>query len=58
MSSRGPARPRTRPARLTAPSLAECERREERVAALHALVRQLPQPNYDMLTLVLQHLRK
>lgn len=38
--------------------LSECERREERVAALHALVRALPRDNRRMLRLVLQHLRK
>lgn len=36
---------------------AQSERRDERVAALHALVRQLPPRNRDMLALVLQHLR-
>lgn len=53
-------RPRPRARRPTAhrPFVAECECREERVAALHALVRQLPQQNHEMLTLVLQHLRK
>ncbi|XP_064074493.1 rho GTPase-activating protein Graf isoform X3 [Vanessa tameamea] len=37
---------------------AKCERRSERVSALHALVHALPQPNYEMLRLVLAHLTK
>ncbi|KAJ2945317.1 hypothetical protein O0L34_g9404 [Tuta absoluta] len=37
---------------------AKLERREERIAALHSLVRALPADNLEMLVLVLRHLRR
>lgn len=60
MSSRPPALPpgETPPSRPPPSLCAECERRDERVAALRALVHALPARNYDMLRLVVAHLRR